>query len=285
MNIFHTLRAAVVMAVVTAFLPGCAILKSGRPTSRVMQAKEQHEAFRAQPGWRKQTYRNEEILKQAAADNTAVEISIREQRGLLLVQGAIAMDFPVATGRPAHPTPKGSYKILSKEKNYSSNLYGRIEAADGTVVNADADTRTDAIPEGGRFVGSSMPYWMRIDTSGIGMHVGRVPGHRTASHGCIRLERGTATQLFAMLPRGTPVIVDSFAPTLGGPVGLKSIVVGDFPDKVARPSRPAAKPASAPASAPTPTPAPMPEVSPPPAASPPEEIPAPVPKIQDAPSP
>lgn len=263
MNPPRVLCLAAIAAVATIFLPGCATLKSGRPTPRVVQAREQHAAFRTQSGWRRQTYRNGEILKQAADGNTAVEISIREQRGLLLVNDAIAMDFPVATGRPAHPTPKGSYKILGKEKDYSSNLYGRIEAADGTVVNADADARTDAIPEGGRFVGSPMPYWMRVNTSGIGMHVGRVPGTRTASHGCIRLERGAATQLFAMLPRGTPVTVDSFAPALGGPVGLKSIVVGDFPDKVASPPRPAVKPV------------PAPEVSPPP---------APVPEIQDVPA-
>lgn len=274
MNPPRVLCVAITTAVAAAFLPGCAALKTSRPTTRVVQAREQHAAFRSQPGWRRQTYRNGEILKQAADGNTAVEISIREQRGLLLVNNAIAMDFPVATGRPAHPTPKGSYKILSKEKDYSSNLYGRIEAADGTVVNADADTRTDAIPEGGRFVGSSMPYWMRLTASGIGMHIGRVPGTRTASHGCIRLERGAATQLFAMLPRGTPVTVDSFAPALGGPVGLKSIVVGDFPDKVARPPRPVVKP----------VPAPAPEVSPsslPPA---PEAAPAPVPETQDAPA-
>ena len=239
------------------FVPGCAVfegLKSGRPDPQVVRSKEQHAAFRAQPGWRKKIYRDDKLVAKAAEGNTAVEIALREQRGLLLVEEAIAMDFPVATGRSSHPTPKGSYKILEKKKDHSSNLYGRIVGGDGSTVVGDADTRAHAVPAGGRFVGAPMPYWMRMTTTGVGMHVGHVPGHRTASHGCIRLKRETATELFALLPVGTPVKVDSFAPALGGPVGVDSVVVGEVADKPSRPRR-VAKPKPAPTPAATPAPA------------------------------
>ena len=240
------------------FLPGCAVLKSGRTDPQAIKAKEKHALFRGQPGWRKTTYRDEKLVVKAAEANTAVEIALREQRGLLLVDGAIAMDFPVATGRSTHPTPKGSYKILEKKKDHASNLYGRIVGGDGSTVVGDADTRAHAVPAGGRFVGSPMPFWMRMTTTGVGMHVGHVPGHRPASHGCIRLKRETAAELFNLLAVGTPVKVDSFAPALGGPVGVGSVVIGEVAEKPSRPRRvsrpsPAATPAPA---APTDTAAP-----------------------------
>lgn len=231
-------------------LPGCALFE-GRPDPQTVRAKEKHAAFRAQPGWRKNTYRDGSLVAKAAGENTAVEISLREQRGLLLVDGAIAMDFPLATGRSSHPTPKGSYKILEKKKDYSSNLYGRMVGGDGATLLADADTRDDAVPQGASFVGAPMPYWMRMTPTGLGMHVGHVPGHRPASHGCIRLKREIATELFTMLSVGTPVKVDSFAPTLGGPVGIDSVVIGEVAEK---PQKPRSAPRPAPVVSPVPSP-------------------------------
>ena len=236
---FAKLQATPALAA-ALLLQGCAVfegLKTGRPDPQVVLAKEQHAAFRAQPGWRKKIYRNEKLIAKAGEANKTVEIALREQRGLLLVNDAIAMDFPVATGRTSHPTPKGSYKILEKKEDHASNLYGRIVSGDGATVVSDADTRAHSVPAGGRFVGAPLPYWMRMTTTGVGMHVGHVPGHRPASHGCIRLKRETATELFALLDVGTPVKVDSFAPALGGPVGVDSVVIGEVAEKPNRPRR------------------------------------------------
>ncbi|MEX1045472.1 MAG: L,D-transpeptidase family protein [Chthoniobacterales bacterium] len=228
--------------------PGCALVEDARQRGakdKVARHARPHAEFRAQPGWRKQTYRHEALMARAAAANSAVEISLREQRGLLLVDGAVAMDFPVATGKSSHPTPKGSYKILEKKKQHASNLYGRIVSDAGQTVVSDADTREHGVPEGGRFVGAPMPYWMRMTTTGVGMHVGHVPGHRSASHGCIRLKKDTAVQLFSILDVNSPVTVDSFAPALGGPLGTGSVVVAEVTAKP-RP-RPRATPQPQPA--------------------------------------
>jgi len=181
------------------------------------EAGAAHANWRATRGWKSKTYRNADLLAKATPENTAVEISLNEQRGLLLVDTAIAMDFPVATGKRSHPTPAGEYKILGKQKDYSSNLYGKIVDAAGVVVVSDADTRSGAAPEGTTFVGARMPYWMRLTNTGVGMHVGYVPGH-PASHGCIRLKRDVAVQLFEMLKVGTPVKVAPAAPALAAPV-------------------------------------------------------------------
>lgn len=237
------------LSVSVLFLPGCAALRDFQKGRRDASARklsagkrqeyqQAHLAFRSQPGWRKGTYRQPELLAQATAQNSAVEIALREQRGILLVNGAIALDFPVATGRSSHPTPRGNYKILDKKKDYSSNLYGRIVAESGEVLVADADTREDATPPGASFVGSPMPYWMRITPTGVGMHVGVVPG-RPASHGCIRLKKDAATELFRILMPGTPVTIDFFAPALGGSVGTASIVTSEAAH---RPPPPRSKP-------------------------------------------
>ena len=151
----------------------------------------EHAVFREAGGWKKRTYRNQALLSQATSENVSLEISLSEQRGILLVRTAIAMDFPVATGRKSHPTPAGDFTIRAKEKNYASNLYGKIYDAQNVLVVGDADVRSDMVPEGGRFEGATMPYWMRLTDSGVGMHVGYVPG-RPASHGCIRLKRDSA---------------------------------------------------------------------------------------------
>ena len=112
----------------------------------------------------------------------------------------------VATGKAGHRTPTGTFKISEKTIDKRSNLYGRIHNAGGTVINYDADSRKDSVPSGGKFVGAAMPYWMRLTSYGIGMHVGPIPNPGSpASHGCIRMPREMAMRLFENAPSGTRV--------------------------------------------------------------------------------
>lgn len=216
-----------VVAVLCLSVSGCAVMEGYQKqqakareerAAAVLraQARETHAMFRAETGWKKKTYRNKELLQQATADNVSIEIALGEQRGFLLVRGAIAMDFPLASGKKSHPTPPGSYTIRAKERDYHSNLYGKIYDATGVEVVPDADTRQHAVPEGGSFSGAPMPYWMRLTDSGVGLHVGHVPGGRAASHGCVRLKRDTASEIFALVKIGTPVLIAETAPALDG---------------------------------------------------------------------
>ena len=206
---------------------GCATLQMQDPKARQSaKYREQHASFRAQDGWRKLTYRHTDLLTKATAETSTVEISLKEQRGLLLVDGGVAMDFPVATGKASHPTPKGAYKIIEKKEDHKSSLYGRIVSSEGQTVVSDADSRDHSVPQGGRFVGAPMPYWMRLTPTGVGMHVGYVPG-RPASHGCIRLKRDVAVQLFDILDLGSPVAIDDVAPSLGAPAKVEKVASGE----------------------------------------------------------
>lgn len=120
----------------------------------------------------------------------------------------------VATGIRSYPTPVGDYKVMEKVANKKSNLFGKTYSSSGKIVNSDAKMGRDSIPEGGRFEGANMPYYLRLTGDGVGMHAGPIPrpGNR-ASHGCIRMPRPFAPLLFASTSVGTPVTIVGDGPS------------------------------------------------------------------------
>ena len=95
----------------------------------------------------------------------------------LMVGDEVAMDFPVCVGKASHRTPVGHFRITEKAVHHVSNLYD-----------------------------ASMPYFMRLTDSGIGMHVGPV-FQTPQSHGCIRMTRSSCVPLFKTVKVGTPVTI------------------------------------------------------------------------------
>lgn len=138
--------------------------------------------------------------------NSHVEVLLEEQRGRLYINGTIAMDFPVCSGRVGGTeTPKGTFRITQKVKEYRSNRYGSFMSRDGEQVVARNVSASDVPPEGAVFEGADMPYWMRFNGA-IGMHVGDV--HRESrSHGCVRVPEEACRILFEKLAVGSKVIV------------------------------------------------------------------------------
>jgi len=113
----------------------------------------------------------------------------------------------ISTGSEGRDTPPGSYKIIEKDKDHRSNLYGVFkDKLTEEVVDNDADIKNEPVPEGCYFEGASMPYFMRFN-GGIGMHTGYLPGYN-ASHGCVRMPDHMARTYFSNVRVGTPVIVE-----------------------------------------------------------------------------
>ena len=137
----------------------------------------------------------------------SVVIDLSEQKARILRGERECGWTYVATGKPGFGTPSGSFRILEKSRYKTSNTWGKIVAGNGRTIDGDARRGREGVPAGGRFVGASMPYWMRIH-GGIGMHAGPIPNPGSpASHGCIRLPRGMAELLFTTAAVGTPVKV------------------------------------------------------------------------------
>ncbi len=165
--------------------------------------------FRAQKGYPRNygVWRNEAVLARTTPSNSSILIDLSDQRGYLMNGKELALDYPVATGTKKFPTPTGNFLVREKIRSEKrSTTYGRIYNAAGSLVKSNADSRKDPVPEGGKFVGASMPYWMRLTWDGIGMHRGNVPRH-PASHGCIRTYHKAVPTVFSKVRVGTRVTI------------------------------------------------------------------------------
>ena len=119
--------------------------------------------------------------KSAGADNSRplfVVVSLNDEHIRVYDDHGLVTSSIISTGVPGHPTPKGVFTILGRERFHASNLYS----------------------------GAPMPYMQRVTWSGVAMHVGVVTGH-PASHGCIRLPAAFAVKLWGMTKIGERVVI------------------------------------------------------------------------------
>ena len=139
--------------------------------------------------------------------NSSVLISISRQRAYLIAGNEVYIDSPISSGKRAGMTPTGRFKITQKDPDHRSNLYGDFVDSRGRIVRSGVSTRVDSAPSGTRFLGSPMRWFMRLTDSGVGMHVGILPGY-PASHGCIRLPADIAPLIYRKVKYGTPVTIE-----------------------------------------------------------------------------
>jgi lipoprotein-anchoring transpeptidase ErfK/SrfK len=117
--------------------------------------------------------------EEALQRGVLIVVSLPSQRAFVFRNGELWGSSRVSTGRSGHETPVGTFPILQKRVHHRSNLY-------------------DDAP---------MPYMQRLTWGGVALHAGRVPGY-PASHGCIRLPRSFARDLYRITGfTGTTVVV------------------------------------------------------------------------------
>jgi len=127
--------------------------------------------------------------------NTYLEVDITEQHMWFVVNGQVALETDVITGKKgSNDTPTGVFNIL--EKIAGKNLRGRPG------------------PDGKPSYIVWVDYWMRVTWSGIGFHdctwhsvFGGDRYVNNGSHGCINMPPEKAKELYAALPNGTPVVI------------------------------------------------------------------------------
>ncbi|RXZ64143.1 L,D-transpeptidase family protein [Pelagerythrobacter rhizovicinus] len=82
-------------------------------------------------------------------------------------------------GTDEHPTPLGTFPILSKERHNVSEKYGN----------------------------APMPWTLRLTRDGVAIHGGSEVENGYASHGCIAIPDELASRLFAIAKKGDKVII------------------------------------------------------------------------------
>ena len=136
---------------------------------------------------------------------TSIVVSLSRQQALLLRGGHEVAESPISTGREGHDTPTGRFKVIRKNENHRSSLYGDYVDEAGRVVKSNVDVRKHSKPPGTHFVGASMPYFVEFKP-GYGLHAGHLPGY-PASHGCVRMPYEKARQFYHAAHIGTRVVV------------------------------------------------------------------------------
>jgi hypothetical protein len=181
--------------------------KDGKPINPFPPGTYDH--FKAEPTYPKthSVWKNDQLLSQTNPENSHIKINLGTQRGFLMNGEEVVIDYPICSGVKSRPTPTGTFYILEKIVDKSSNRYGKILDANGEVVNRDADALKDPIPEGGKFVGAPMRNWMRLTNDGVGHHIGPVRRY-PASHACVRGPSGTIPIVYSKVKVGTRVVIE-----------------------------------------------------------------------------
>lgn len=107
--------------------------------------------------------------------NLLVTVDLSKQKAWITQDGVVVDTTSISSGREGYSTPQGRYVVTDKHRTWTSTLYH-----------------------------VSMPYFMRLNCSAIGLHQGHVTG-RPASHGCIRLPADKARAFFARVQVGDEV--------------------------------------------------------------------------------
>lgn len=118
------------------------------------------------------------IRASTAPSQISITVSLPDQRAYVYRDGEMIGVTTVSTGARGRATPAGNYTILQKKPFHRSNLYSN----------------------------APMPFMQRLTWTGIAMHAGHLPGY-PASHGCIRMPRAFAEQLYSLTDLGVSVTV------------------------------------------------------------------------------
>jgi lipoprotein-anchoring transpeptidase ErfK/SrfK len=135
----------------------------------------------------------------------SVVIKLHEQKAYLFRGKTEIAESRISSGREGYRTPTGRFRVIRKDEDHRSSLYGDYVDSSGRVVKANVDVRKHRKPRGAHYVGAPMPFFVEFSPS-YGLHAGYLPGE-PASHGCIRMPYWKARQFYNAVRVGTPVTV------------------------------------------------------------------------------
>ena len=144
-------------------------------------------------------------MPQRHSGRPSIVVKLHEQQAYLYRGRHLTAASRISSGREGHRTPVGSFRVIRKDEDHRSGIYGAYVDESGRVVRPNVDVRKDPKPPHAKFVGASMPFFVEF-SPGYGLHQGYLPGV-PASHGCIRMPYWKARQFFDAAHVGTSVVV------------------------------------------------------------------------------
>ena len=116
------------------------------------------------------------VTPDSEAARLSIVVDLSTQKATLTRDGQTVLVTKVSSGKKEKPTPPGKYVVTQKYTAWRSTLYHN----------------------------ASMPFFLRLSCSPVGLHAGVIPGY-PASHGCVRLPKDIAQKWYETIPKGTLV--------------------------------------------------------------------------------
>ena len=110
-----------------------------------------------------------------------IYIDLSKQKIFAIEDNKIVICSKISSGKKGHETITGDFKVIYKDKDHKSNIYPKKKNG-----------------------GAKMPYTIMFHNGGYAIHSGYVPNRR-ASHGCVRVPRMKAKELFEWVTLDTKI--------------------------------------------------------------------------------
>ncbi len=133
-------------------------------------------------------------LPEPHSGRPSIVVSLRAQEAYLYRGGNRTASSRISSGREGCRTPVGRFRVIRKDEDHRSSVYGDYVDDSGRVVKANVDSRR-----------GPMPYFLEF-SPGYGLHQGYLPGV-PASHGCIRMPYWKARQFYNAAHLGSLVVI------------------------------------------------------------------------------
>jgi len=132
-----------------------------------------------------------------------VKVSLANQMAYVMEGSKPLLVMPVSVGRPGKETPRGNFRIYSKQAKRRAQTHGY--AYQGSLSNPIGMHWTFLKDKkaGYKMLGTPMPYWSEFK-SGYGFHTGWLKPYPCSS-GCVRMHENIAPKFFRLIKSGTPV--------------------------------------------------------------------------------
>src|SRR5213080_2780215 len=91
-------------------------------------------------------------LPEPHSGRPSIVVNLRDQEAYLYRGSNRTASSRISSGREGYRTPVGTFRVIRKDKDHRSSIYGDYFDASGKVVKANVDSRRDSKPPHSHFL-------------------------------------------------------------------------------------------------------------------------------------